>query len=137
MNFNKRDLSRAVERIVGEGIERAEEADVTTSRISEVVWPVIQYYKDKLNEPLTKQDEPLSAGVIKSIMTSTFMFEFLRISDHGALTFWNNYKEQEVHIPQTYTLRDLMTRITDLYRQEGLRRGEERAINKMRESLGL
>ena len=136
MNFNRTDLTRPIERIVGEGIERAEEADLTASRISEVVWPVIQYFKDRKNEPFIETERPLSAEAIRLIVIKTGRFRFLQMTDHH-LIFWDATSEKEMIISQPHTLSDLMARITDLYRQEGECEGEEKAKRKMRGFLGL
>ena len=136
MKFNVRDLYRSVERIVGDGIINAEEADVTVGKITEIVWPVIQYHKDRMNQPGMKKDGPLCAEEIKLIVNATDRFDFLRMSDHY-LVFWDTSFEEEMHIPPFITLCELMRRIINFHEKESLWKGEEKARRQMRHTLGL
>ena len=136
MNFDITELNRTVERIIGEDIENATEVVVLSSKVSVAVWPFIEHYKDKLNEPVSKQCEPLCAGTINAIVTASGRFKFLRMADYH-LIFWDTFSENEMRIPQPYTLHNLMALITDLHEKEGLWKGEEKAKREKRETLGL
>ena len=124
MDFIRIDLARAAERIIGHGIENDEEANVTATKISEVIWPVIQYYKDRAQEPALTSTA-LSVAQIQSIVEAATKYKLLPKSSTEDCLVFMYYARENMFISRGCTLAELICQIVLYYSRESYHEGAE------------
>lgn len=80
----------------------------------------------------------LGTELISSIMEATGRFEFVKEEiEFNRLTFWDHHWEEQLHIKNDLTLKELMEWIVNLYSKDFLSRGEQNVQWRIRKALGL